>query len=168
VITKKVVLIGDFATGKTSLIRRYVDNQFSDEYLTTIGVKISKKTLKISDEVELQLMIWDIEGHTDVKATNPAYVMGAHGVILVGDITREKSIENIPLHLELVNKLLKKVPVIIALNKSDLITNQDTIETKILDLEISLPEIIKVFDTSAKDSKNVEEIFITLSQAILL
>ncbi len=169
-ITKKVVLIGDFATGKTSLIRRYVDNQFSDEYLTTIGVKISKKTLQISDEIELQLMVWDIEGHTDVKATNPAYVIGAHGVILVGDITREKSIENIPLHLELVKRLLKKVPIVIALNKSDLLPNEIEIEIekKVLDLDASLPEVLKVFDTSAKSSKNVEAIFITLSQALLL
>ena len=167
-ITKKVVLIGDFATGKTSLIRRYVDNQFSDEYLTTIGVKISKKTLQIPDEIELQLMIWDIEGHTDVKTTNPAYVMGAHGVILVGDITRERSIENIPLHLDLVKKLLKKVPVVVALNKSDLIPDETEVETKVVDLDKSLPEVLKVFDTSAKNSKNVEAIFIALSQALLL
>jgi small GTP-binding protein len=167
-ITKKVVLIGDFATGKTSLIRRYVDNQFNDEYLTTIGVKISKKNLQLSDEIELQLMVWDIEGHTDVKATNPAYVMGAHGVILVGDITREKSIKNIPLHLELVKKILKKVPIVIALNKSDLIPDQTEIEKKVLDLDESHLEVLKVFDTSAKNSKNVEAIFTTLSQALLL
>jgi len=166
-ITKKVVLIGDFATGKTSLIRRYVDNQFSDDYLTTIGVKISKKNLQLSEELELQLMIWDIEGRTDVKETNPSYVLGAHGIILVGDITRKSSIEHIPIHYDFVRKLLKKVPIVIALNKSDLINNQTIIQMSVLKLKESLEEIVDVFETSAKASKNVDEIFVTLSKAML-
>jgi len=166
-ITKKVVLIGDFATGKTSLIRRYVDNQFSDDYLTTIGVKISKKNLQISEELELQLMIWDIEGRTDIKETNPAYVMGAHGIILVGDITRKSSVEHIPLHYNFVRNILKNTPVVIALNKSDLISNQTIIEMNVLELKESVEGVIDIFDTSAKESKNVDEIFITLSKAML-
>ena len=166
-ITKKVVLIGDFATGKTSLIRRYVDNQFSDDYLTTIGVKISKKNLQVSEELELQLMIWDIEGRTDIKETNPSYVMGAHGIILVGDITRKSSIEHISLHCDFVRNLLKDVPVIIALNKSDLINNQTIIQMNVLELKESIKGAIDVLETSAKESKNVDEIFVTLSKAML-
>ena len=166
-ITKKVILIGDFATGKTSLIRRYVDNQFSDDYLTTIGVKISKKRVELAEDVELQLMIWDIEGRTDVKDTNPAYVMGAHGVIVVGDITRESSLNNLEIHLKLVKKLLKNAPVIVALNKADLINNQAVVEMKILELKESL-EVETIWETSAKDSRNVDEIFLSLSRAMLL
>ncbi len=166
-ITKKVVLIGDFATGKTSLIRRYVDNQFSDDYLTTIGVKISKKRIQLSEEVELQLMIWDIEGRTDVKDTNPAYVLGAHGVILVGDCTRQSSIDNIALHLKLAQKLLKNVPAVVALNKADLLTEDVQMESLASQLHDSLEGVEEIFETSAKDSRNVEELFLSLSKAIL-
>ena len=78
---KKIVLLGDFNVGKTSLIRRYVDNAFDDEYLTTIGVKISKKSL--DDE---RLLIWDIEGATIGKPIPKHYIKGAHGAIIVADI----------------------------------------------------------------------------------
>jgi len=166
-ITKKIVLIGDFATGKTSLIRRYVDNQFSDEYLTTIGVKISKKHLALPQDIELQLMIWDIEGRTDVKDTNPSYIMGAHGVVIVGDISREVSLENIPIHIDFVRSLVPNAPIIVALNKSDLIRNGAMVEHKVLAFKDSLYEVVDVLDTSAKDAKNVDEIFIELSKAIL-
>lgn len=166
-ITKKVVLIGDFATGKTSLIRRYVDNQFSDDYLTTIGVKISKKHVQISQDLELQLMIWDIEGRTDVKDTNPAYVLGAHGVIIVGDSTRQSSIDNIPLHLKLAQNLLKNVPAVVALNKVDLLTEETQLKSTISQLQNSLEGVEKIFETSAKDGRNVEELFLLLSKAIL-
>ncbi|WP_434658690.1 Rab family GTPase [Sulfurimonas sp. NW9] len=166
-ITKKVVLIGDFATGKTSLIRRYVDNQFSDDYLTTIGVKISKKYVQVSEELELQLMIWDIEGRTDVKDTNPAYVLGAHGVIVVGDITRQSSIDNISLHLKLAQNLLKNVPAVVALNKADLLIENTQIKSTVSQLRDSLEKVEEIFETSAKDGRNVEELFLSLSKAIL-
>ena len=118
-ITKKVVLVGDFSTGKTSLIRRYVDNEFSDDYLTTIGVKISKKILILEEDavdIEIQLMIWDIEGNTGSKPTNPAYLMGAHGLVIVADITRDTSVENIGLHIKECQKVAKKAPIILAIS----------------------------------------------------
>lgn len=169
-ITKKVVLIGDFATGKTSLIRRYVDNQFSDDYLTTIGVQISKKIVlfQVSElKMELQLMIWDIEGHTDGKLTNPAYIMGAHGLVIVADATRATSIENIGMHIEFCRKTTKKVPIFLALNKSDLIEDPDELESLIQELKKRYEQIELVYATSAKDGMNVENIFIELSQSII-
>lgn len=166
-ITKKVILIGDFATGKTSLIRRYVDNQFSDDYLTTIGVKISKKHIQISEELELQLMIWDIEGRTDVKDTYPTYVLGAHGVIIVGDFTRQSSIDNILLHLELTQNLLKNVPAVVALNKADLLMEKTQRKSIVSQLHDSLEGVKDIFETSAKDGRNVEELFLSLSKAII-
>jgi small GTP-binding protein len=80
-ISKKICLVGDFGVGKTSLIRRFVDRQFSDEYLSTVGVKISRKTLELEgvrqqDQLNLQLLIWDLEGHTKFKAIAPSYLQG--------------------------------------------------------------------------------------------
>ena len=170
-ITKKVVLVGDFATGKTSLIRRYVDNQFSDDYLTTIGVKISKKTVLLSAaelKMEIQLMVWDIEGNTTGKPTNPAYIMGAHGLVIVADCTRESSIENIGMHIEACQKVAKGVPVFLAINKSDLIENTDELEALLRGLEGRYEQLVSVFATSAKEGTNVEDIFTDLAQSMII
>ncbi|NER82072.1 MAG: GTP-binding protein, partial [Leptolyngbya sp. SIO1D8] len=97
VIAKKICLIGDFAVGKTSLIRRYVDRQFSDEYLSTVGVKISRKRLDLapvnnSPSVQLQLIIWDLEGRTKFEAIAPGYLQGASGAIVVGALDRQTTL----------------------------------------------------------------------------
>ena len=72
-ISKKICLVGDFGVGKTSLIRRFVDKQFSDKYLSTVGVKISRKLIELSETEsqkaeEIQLIIWDIEGSNKFKS----------------------------------------------------------------------------------------------------
>ena len=170
-ITKKVVLVGDFSTGKTSLIRRYVDNEFSDDYLTTIGVKISKKNLFLENNginLEMQLMIWDIEGNTGSKPTNPAYLMGAHGLVIVADITRDTSIENIRLHITECQKVAKNAPIILALNKSDLIQDNDELQAILKDIKEKNPLVSYVYDTSAKNGKNVENIFSNLSELMII
>ena len=85
VVSQKICLIGDFGVGKTSLIRQFVDRQFSDKYLSTVGVKISRKLVSINnlsdntpvDLKQLQLIIWDIEGSTRFKAIAPSYLQGA-------------------------------------------------------------------------------------------
>ena len=158
---KKIVMVGDFATGKTSLIRRYVDNQFSDEYLTTIGVKISKKIVDIDGD-KVQLMIWDIEGNTEYKPINISYLQGAHGAIIVADVTRDKTIENIKLHIDMVRKVKKDMPIVIALNKVDLIDNMHLRE-EILQNTKKLYGIEDIYLTSAKSAENVEKIFVDLA-----
>jgi len=169
-ITKKVVLVGDFATGKTSLIRRYVDNQFSDDYLTTIGVKISKKTVLLHAaelKMEIQLMVWDIEGNTTGKPTNPAYITGAHGLVVVADCTRQSSIENIGMHIQECRKVAKDVPIFLALNKSDLIEDAGELEALLRRLKTRYEQLESVFATSAKEGINVENIFTDLAQSMI-
>jgi GTPase SAR1 family protein len=67
------------------LIRRFVDRQFSDQYLSTVGVKISRKLV---ESVNLQLLIWDLEGHTKFKGITPSYLQGASGAVVVADVSR--------------------------------------------------------------------------------
>jgi len=164
-ISKKLVLIGDFSTGKTSLIRRFVDNQFSDKYLSTIGVKISKKIIKIDNTHNMQALIWDIEGGTDTKPINTTYLRGTHGCIIVADVTREETQNNISLYIETINKIIGNVPIVIALNKSDKldISNNQNILEKIQNIYIDYD----IFLTSAKNSLKVNDIFLTLSNKIL-
>ncbi|SFV61389.1 Mll3243 protein [hydrothermal vent metagenome] len=148
-IRKKILLIGDFDVGKTSLIRRYVDNAFEDKYLTTIGVKISKKTVETDDDV-CQLMIWDVEGSTAIKKIPLSYMKGASGAIFVGDVTRLETIENIKEHIEVFITLNPHAKYVIAYNKSDVLSTAQ--EKTFLMNE-------KTFFSSAKENLNVDMMF---------
>ncbi len=155
----KIVLIGNFGTGKTSLIRRFVENSFSEEYLSTIGVSISKKTIK-----NATVMIWDIEGHTEFKPIFKQYLLGAKGFIVVADLLRPESIEQIPQHIEFCHNVVQDAPVCIALNKSDM--PHELTEDSLQKIKQSSPAIVEVLKTSAKSGDAVEELFLKLNETI--
>ncbi len=159
-------MIGDFATGKTSLIHRYVDNQFSDTYLSTIGVKISRKNIVLEKET-VQGLIWDIEGGTEIKPVNTTYLTGAHGCIIVADITREETIEHIAFYLETMGKIVPNAPVILVLNKCDIL--EEAAGKKILAQvkEQYRQKVNNVYLSSAKNGKGVEEVFYALADHML-
>jgi small GTP-binding protein len=157
-IRKKILLLGDFSVGKTSLIRRYVDNTFDDKYLTTIGVKISKKSIVI-ENIECELLIWDIEGATTIKKIPHSYFKGASGAIFVCDVNREETIEGINEHINTFLMLNNQAKYVVAYNKADLLS--------VLDKEaLTLPG--NTFLTSAKEDNNVELLFNTLAKEMIL
>ncbi len=155
----KIVLVGNFGVGKTSLIRRFVENSFSEEYLSTIGVSISKKTLG-----DATIMIWDIEGHTEFKPIYKQYLLGAKGFIIVADLLREESIDAIKSHIKLSHEVVNDAPVCIALNKSDMPHTLD--DEKLNYIKNLSPSVIKILKTSAKSGDAVEELFLTLNEVI--
>jgi len=156
----KVVMVGDFGVGKTSLVKRFIDNSFSEEYLSTIGVSISKKDLNNST-----IMLWDIEGHTEFKPIFKQYLLGAKGFIIVADITRQNTIDSIKNHITLCHNVIPDAPICIALNKNDLDYNiSDTDIEKLSTLSVSILNILK---TSAKDGDAVNEIFGSLDEFIV-
>lgn len=158
----KVVLVGDFGTGKTSLIRRYVDNSFSEDYISSIGVSISKKNISTSNN-ETTMMIWDIEGKTDLKPIFKQYLLGSKGFIIVADLSREKTIESIKEHIKLCEEISTELPIFIALNKAD-IKSVDYDETKLRNLSSS---IVNIYTTSAKSGNSVEDLFIELNDSVI-
>ena len=159
VIAYKVVMVGDFGVGKTSLVKRFVDDSFSEDYLSTIGVSISKK--KLNDST---LMLWDIEGHTEFKPIFKQYLMGAKGFIIVADITRLNTIESIQRHIKLCHGVVKNAPICIALNKSDM---PHTMQEKAINRLKELSEhVMQVYTTSAKEGDSVLEIFNTLDLGV--
>ena len=91
-LQKKVCVLGAFGVGKTSLVRRYVESIFSDAYLTTVGVKIDKKTLTVGAET-VTLILWDIAGEDDVTSIRMSYLRGAAGYFLVADGTRAETLD---------------------------------------------------------------------------
>src|SRR5689334_21121323 len=105
IISKKICMIGDFSVGKTSLIRRFVDRQFSDQYLSTVGVKISRKTVECTlaeqqKQVNVQLLIWDLEGNTKFKTVTPTYLQGACGAVVVADVSRQVTLDHLAEYIQ--------------------------------------------------------------------
>ena len=93
---KKVCLLGDGAVGKTSLIRRFVLDEFEADYSPTIGTKITKKTLDMEDAgTSVNLMIWDIMGHKSYMKVPPQYYQGTEGFMVVCDITRLENLTSL-------------------------------------------------------------------------
>lgn len=150
---KKVCMVGDFSVGKTSLTQKFVNNVFSDKYLTTIGVKIDT-----TEVAGTKLIVWDVAGRDSLSPINASYLVGAAGVILVCDGTRSNTVSGLMDIWQTVKDRIGDVPVVVALNKSDLDGwfIDDDARAAFAD------HGWESFSTSAKDGRNVEAIFETL------
>ena len=169
-ITKKICLLGDFNVGKTSLIRRFVENKFSDRYLSTVGVKVSRKTLELqknSQTHQVNLMVWDLEGNTKFKPITPSYLKGASGAIIVADLARVNTLGSLNQHIELFLSVNPQANIAIALNKTDLVPQEKL--AKLIENHSSYenPQILSTHSTSAKTGDNVAKIFEELSRSIV-
>ena len=156
-------MVGAFATGKTSLVAKFVYSIFSEKYQTTVGVKIDRKTLTIKEQ-ELNLILWDLYGEDEFQKLRTSYLRGSSGYLLVVDGTRKSTLQTA---LELQHRVedsLGKVPFILVLNKWDL---QDEWELDSENIEAIENKGWTVIKTSAKTGLNVEEIFHTLASKIL-
>ncbi len=165
----KACLAGDPGVGKSSLIRRFVLDQFDDRYLKTLGTKTSKKvvTLKAGPrEVQATLMVWDIMGDKSVRhLLVDAFYEGADGLIAVCDLTRTSTLNDLDGWLKALERVVGQVPTIIVGNKVD------------LEEEVQVPERLFLafceghdapyIFTSAKSGYNVNALFTRLGQAIL-
>jgi small GTP-binding protein len=179
-VKKKIVLLGDSAVGKTSLIRRFVFDQFEDSYTSTIGSKVTKKEFSIlgpNGTVELNFMIWDIIGREGYHALHARTFVGVEGAILVADITRKETFRNLEKYwIPFLFKIVENVPLVFACNKSDL---KGKYEFKFEEMEelanrynghlidAKFPELKSNFATSAKDGTNVDKLFESLGYFFL-
>ncbi len=166
-LQKKVCMLGSFAVGKTSLVRRYVDSIFSETYVTTIGVKIDKKIVTL-DSTEMSLLLWDVYGEDSHQTVLPAYLRGMAGYLLVIDPTRPGTFKSaISLH-ELVNKTLGPKPFILVNNKCDLIDDWSTEPPELQEqMKLLRHTAVAEMKTSAKTDTGVEEMFAAIATALL-
>lgn len=175
---KKIVLLGDSAVGKTSLIRRYVFNQFEFSYISTVGSKVTKKKLKIkrpNKTVDLTFMIWDIIGREGYHALHARTFVGVHGAILVADLTRRETLNSLERYwIPFLFKVVKNVPMVFVCNKSDLKGEFEfeELEEMAKRYNDAVDEILPTglqsnYLTSAKDGLNVEKTFETLGHLVL-
>jgi small GTP-binding protein len=165
----KIVLLGDGGVGKTSMIRRFVVDQYSDDYITTIGTKVSKRSLNLGHpaaEVEMSMQIWDVLGQKGYSGVQETAMKGAQGVLLVYDVTSDESRRDLEDYwLPAVWRLAGRVPMVIAANKVDLVADRVWAEDYLYFLaqKYTCPGIL----TSAKTGYRVEETFKSLADQIL-
>jgi small GTP-binding protein len=158
-INRKVLITGSFGVGKTSLFNRFIHNAFSEQYLTTIGVKVDKKNLDVEGQ-QISLVLWDVAGELSQQKVPKSYFLGASAVIYVFDLSRPASCKNMDADIEIIQKILPGCLITIIGNKKDLVTE----------------ETLSVFDkkyqpdyyTSAKTGENVELLFQDIAAKLVI
>lgn len=166
-ISRKIILLGDFAVGKTSTVARSVRNTFSDAYLTTVGVRVDSKAMILhdmaGDDLQMRLVLWDIAGANTLDQLRSNYVMGAHGILLVADGTRDDTVDSaLGLREQAWRLLGREIPSVLMLNKSDLADTWVISQGRIRELQMQLP----TFTTSARLATGVEESFAALAREL--
>ncbi len=167
-IKRKVVLLGDAAVGKTSLVRRFVYDAFDDKYIMTIGTKVSKKVIDMEWEginINLSLMVWDVLGQQGFTQVQETAFKGSDGALLVCDLTRKETLYSISHYWLPILERVAGVPAILLANKSDL-ENWDVTYEDVENFanQLGMPFML----TSAKTGENVEEAFRELARMTFL
>ena len=162
-LQKKICMLGAFAVGKTSLVSRYVTSMFSEKYLSTVGVKIDKKTLVVGDET-VMLMLWDIYGEDSMQKGQMSYLKGASGYLLVADATRRETLDKAASLHERAREVTGDVPFLLVVNKSDLVAQCEIDDAALQPL---LNQGWSVLRGSAKTGLGVEEAFSSLTQRMV-
>jgi small GTP-binding protein len=162
-LQKKICMLGSFSVGKTSLVRRFVESIFSDTYLTTVGVRIEKKVLRVGEQ-DVTLMLWDLYGEDEFQRLRMSYLRGASGFLFVADGTRRATLDKALAIKEEAEKALGAASFVVALNKSDLTEQWEIEPEQESDLAARGWNVIR---TSAKTGEGVELAFETLANAML-
>ncbi|MFW9999955.1 MAG: Rab family GTPase [Candidatus Hodarchaeota archaeon] len=161
--TLKIIIIGEPAVGKTSLVKKFITGQFTKDYRSSIGTNIFTKNIKLEKDNDTKLQLWDIAGQERWISMRPSYYAGAKGIIIVGDLTRRNTFDQIEkFWIPDVKQYCAQAPIILLANKSDLGTELSELEINSIKKEINF---ISVIQTSAKTGENVELAFKIISEA---
>mmetsp|Transcript_985 Transcript_985/g.2264 ORF Transcript_985/g.2264 Transcript_985/m.2264 type:complete len:206 (+) Transcript_985:52-669(+) len=161
----KLLLIGNSGVGKSCLLLRFADNTYNETHISTIGVDFKIRTIDLEDKT-VKLQIWDTAGQERFRTIAAAYYRGAHGIVIVYDVTDESSFENVKSWMDEISKYgSDKVSKLLVGNKSDLADRRAIPEEDGRKLAESLG--MKFLETSAKTADRVEEAFLTMTSEIL-
>ena len=163
----KLILIGSSGVGKTSILQRYIQKIFNDDYTCTIGVDFFMKSMKIDDKL-IKLQLWDTAGTEKFKSITTGYYRGANAAFIVFDLTSRKSFESVSEWIENYYKFSNpdyERHVILIGNKSDLKNERIITEDEIDDF-VKLNKI-KYFETSAKNGENIDDTFLFIAEQLM-
>lgn len=160
----KLLLIGDSGVGKSCLLLRFADDTYTESYISTIGVDFKIRTIEL-DGKTIKLQIWDTAGQERFRTITSSYYRGAHGIIVVYDITDQESFNNVKQWLQEIDRYAcENVNKLLVGNKCDL-TAKRAVETQAAK-EYAEQLGIPFLETSAKSSTNVEQAFLTMASEI--
>ncbi|MFX0021315.1 MAG: Rab family GTPase [Candidatus Hermodarchaeota archaeon] len=164
----KIIVLGPGSVGKSSIIRRFVKNEFSFDYKFTIGVEINSKIVEYEKGSFAQLTIWDIGGQERFKILRRNFYEGTYGALVVFDLSRPQTFSKMKEWISDLNVILEKeVPIIILGNKADLIPEIGEVldQDEIVQFAENLDSVY--LQTSAKTGNNVQEAFAQLAKIIV-
>lgn len=160
----KLLLIGDSGVGKSCLLLRFADDTYTESYISTIGVDFKIRTIEL-DGKTIKLQIWDTAGQERFRTITSSYYRGAHGIIVVYDVTDQESYANVKQWLQEIDRYASEnVNKLLVGNKSDLTTKKVVDNTTAKEFADSLG--IPFLETSAKNATNVEQAFMTMAAEI--
>lgn len=160
----KLLLIGDSGVGKSCLLLRFADDTYTESYISTIGVDFKIRTIEL-DGKTIKLQIWDTAGQERFRTITSSYYRGAHGIIVVYDITDQESFNNVKQWLQEIDRYAcENVNKLLVGNKCDLSAKRavELSAAKEYAEQLGIPFL----ETSAKSSTNVEQAFLTMASEI--
>mmetsp|Transcript_6516 Transcript_6516/g.9819 ORF Transcript_6516/g.9819 Transcript_6516/m.9819 type:complete len:202 (-) Transcript_6516:338-943(-) len=160
----KLLLIGDSGVGKSCLLLRFADDTYTESYISTIGVDFKIRTIEM-DGKTIKLQIWDTAGQERFRTITSSYYRGAHGIIIVYDVTDQESFDNVKQWLQEIDRYAcEKVNTLLVGNKSDLTTKRVVAYEAAKEFADSVD--MEFLETSAKNSTNVEKAFMVMASQI--
>ena len=164
----KLLLCGDGAVGKTSIVNRFIKRDFKVDYSHTVGVDIHNKEMKYNGDTEIKMAIWDVAGQDHYNFMRSNFYYGTDGVILMFDLTRAETFEHIHDWLKEINKVMgKEVPYILVGNKVDLIEDVGDVISHNEIMDFAEKHNVIYRETSAKNGQNVDIIFDDIAKKII-
>ena len=161
---RKICILGDFSVGKTSLTRRFVVGVFSDQYLSTIGVKISRRIVNNIGDKKVNFIIWDVAGSEEFNGKQTSYLQGASGALLVCDLTRKSTLSSLRQYEKAIRRIEPEVRLVVIANKNDLTDQFEMDPGEVISFAREVQSTC--FVTSAKTGEHVEEAFTQLATEI--
>ncbi|GMM32166.1 Rab family GTPase [Martiniozyma asiatica (nom. inval.)] len=160
----KLLLIGDSGVGKSCILLRFAENTYTQDYISTIGVDFKIRTIELDGKV-IKLQIWDTAGQERFRTITSSYYRGAHGIIIVYDVTEQESFNNVEQWLQEIDRYAtSSVMKLLVGNKSDL-TDKKVVDYAVAK-EFADQRGIQFIETSAAENSNVEQAFILMSKQI--
>ncbi|MFX0014764.1 MAG: Rab family GTPase [Promethearchaeota archaeon] len=165
----KILLLGEYRVGKSSMVLRYVEDRFPGDYMATIGANFLVKTVNLSyegKEFKVGLQIWDIGGHARSSQVGRVFFQGVSGALLVYDLTRKETLEKLPLWIQQLKKFSPDARMYLVGNKNDLIEERQVTSEEGEDAKGRL-SVVNFFETSAKTGDHIQETFEDMARLLV-
>lgn len=162
----KVLIIGDYAVGKSNIIFRFIENNFNETHMTTTGYDYKEKILTLENKRTIKLQVWDTAGQERYRALNKNLFLKVQGIILIYSITERSTFENVEEWVNSIKSISEKIPILLIGNKCDLEDERQVQKQEGIDLSQRMN--VNFFEVSAKNNIRIEEIFQDIAETILL